>query len=154
MKTIFPKKEAHQPEWFVIDASEQTLGRLATEVSKLLRGKETTFYTPGIDQGNYVVIINAEKIKVSGKKETEKLYYRNNRRPGSLKVENLQSLRHRLPSRILEKAIWGMLPKGRLGRVYYSRLFIYKGDQPTAKKNKQFPSFDSIEWKQVNFKTN
>ena len=84
MKTIFPK-ECHVPKWFVIDANGKTLGRLSTEASKLLRGKETTFYTPGIDQGNYVVILNADKIEVSGNKETEKLYYRHSHTPGSLK---------------------------------------------------------------------
>lgn len=153
MKTIFPKKEYHQPQWFIIDASGQTLGRLATKVSKLLRGKETTLYTPGVDQGNYVVIINAEKIEVSGKKEKEKLYYRTNRRPGSLKVENLQSLRSRLPSRILEKAVWGMLPKGRLGRKYYQRLFVYKGENPVAKKNHSIPPLSDSTWKKIDLET-
>ena len=79
MKTIFPKKECHIPKWYVVDAKGKTLGRLATEVSKLLRGKETSYYTPGVDQGNYVVILNANKIEVSGKKESEKLYYRHYR---------------------------------------------------------------------------
>ena len=88
MKTIFPKKESHIPKWFVVDATDKTLGRLATEVSKLLRGKENSFFTPGVDQGNYVVVLNAEKIQVSGNKELQKLYYRTNQRPGSLKIEN------------------------------------------------------------------
>ena len=76
MKTIFPKQECHVPKWYVIDATDKTLGRLATEVSKLLRGKETSYFTPGVNQGNYVVVLNANKIRVSGNKETEKLYYR------------------------------------------------------------------------------
>jgi len=134
MKTIFPKKECHVPKWFVIDANGKTLGRLSTEASKLLRGKETTFYTPGIDQGNYVVILNADKIEVSGNKETEKLYYRHSHTPGSLKTETFQQLRNRIPSRILEKAIWGMLPKGSLGRQYYKRLFIYSDNKINYKK--------------------
>ena len=125
MKTIFPKKECHVPKWFVIDANGKTLGRLSTEASKLLRGKENTFFTPGVDQGNYVVILNADKIEVSGKKEEQKLYYRNSQRPGSLKVETFKQLQNRIPSRILEKSIWGMLPKGVLGREYYRRLYIY-----------------------------
>lgn len=149
MKTVFPKKEFHQPQWFLLDASEQTLGRLATEASKLLRGKETTFYTPGVDQGNYVVIINAEKISVTGNKEKGKLYYRNNRRPGSLKIESFQSLKRRLPSRILEKAIWGMLPKGRLGRIQYKRLFVYKGEQPVMKKNISEQTVALQYWKKI-----
>lgn len=129
MKTIFPKKECHVPKWFVIDANGKTLGRLSTEASKLLRGKETTFFTPGVDQGNYVVILNADKIEVSGKKEDQKLYYRNSQRPGSLKIETFKQLKNRIPTRILEKSIWGMLPKGVLGREYYRRLFIYSDNK-------------------------
>jgi len=136
MKTIFPKKEYHVPKWFVIDATGKTLGRLATETSKLLRGKETSFFTPGVDQGNFVVILNAEKIEVSGKKELQKLYYRNSQRPGSLKIENFKQLKNRIPSRILEKAIWGMLPKGVLGREFYRRLFIYSNNDIKYKKTK------------------
>jgi len=130
MKTIFPKKECHIPKWYVIDAKGKTLGRLSTEASKLLRGKETSFFTPGIDQGNYVVILNADKIEVSGKKEDQKLYYRNRlQRPGNLKIETFKQLKNRIPSRILEKSIWGMLPKGVLGREYYKRLFIYSDNK-------------------------
>jgi large subunit ribosomal protein L13 len=125
MKTVFPKQECHIPKWFVIDATDKTLGRLATEVSKLLRGKEISYFTPGVDQGNFVVILNASKIKVTGKKEEQKLYYRNSQRPGSLKIETFKQVKDRVPTRILEKAIWGMLPKGVLGREYYRRLYIY-----------------------------
>jgi large subunit ribosomal protein L13 len=125
MKTIFPKKECHKPKWFVVDATNKTLGRLATEVSKLLRGKEISYFTPGVDQGNFVVVLNAQKIQVSGKKEVQKLYYRNSQRPGSLKIETFKQLKERIPTRILEKAIRGMLPKGVLGRQYYRRLYIY-----------------------------
>jgi large subunit ribosomal protein L13 len=125
MKTIFPKKECHVPQWFVIDATGKTLGRLATEASKLLRGKENSFFTPGVDQGNFVVILNADKITISGNKESQKLYYRNSQRPGSLKIETFKQLKERIPTRILEKAIRGMLPKGVLGRNYYRRLYIY-----------------------------
>ena len=135
MKTIFPKKEYHIPKWFVIDANGKTLGRLSTEASKLLRGKENTFFTPGVDQGNYVVILNADKIEVSGKKEEQKLYYRNSQRPGSLKVETFKQLQNRIPSRILEKSIWGMLPKNVLGREYYKRLFIYSDNKINLVKN-------------------
>jgi large subunit ribosomal protein L13 len=125
MKTVFPKQECHIPKWFVVDATDKTLGRLATEVSKLLRGKEISYFTPGVDQGNFVVILNASKIKVTGKKEEQKLYYRNSQRPGSLKIETFKQVKERVPTRILEKAIWGMLPKGVLGREYYRRLYIY-----------------------------
>ena len=148
MKTIFPKKECHIPKWFVIDAKGKTLGRLSTEASKLLRGKETTFFTPGIDQGNYVVILNADKIQVTGKKEDEKLYYRNSQRPGSLKIETFKQLKNRIPSRILEKSIWGMLPKGVLGRNYYRRLYVYSDSKINYKtdKNEENLEMNTKEW--------
>ena len=142
MKTIFPKKECHIPKWYVVDAKGKTLGRLATEVSKLLRGKETSYYTPGVDQGNYVVILNANKIEVSGKKESEKLYYRHSQRPGSLKIETFKQVKDRIPARILEKAVWGMLPKGKLGRTYYRRLYIYCDDKINYAKGKEVMSDD------------
>jgi large subunit ribosomal protein L13 len=142
MKTIFPKKECHIPKWYVVDAKGKTLGRLATEVSKLLRGKETSYYTPGVDQGNYVVILNANKIEVSGKKESEKLYYRHSQRPGSLKIETFKQVKERIPTRILEKAVWGMLPKGKLGRTYYRRLYIYCNDKINYAKGKEVMSDD------------
>jgi large subunit ribosomal protein L13 len=138
MKTTFPKKECHVPKWFVIDATGKTLGRLSTEVSKLLRGKENSYFTPGVDQGNYVVILNASKIEVSGKKETQKLYYRNSQRPGSLKIETFKQVQQRRPNRIIEDAIWGMLPKGVLGRQYYRRLYVYSQNE-IAYKNKSIP---------------
>jgi large subunit ribosomal protein L13 len=105
-----------------------------------LRGKENSLFTPGVDQGNYVVILNANLIKVSGKKETEKLYYRNSQRPGSLKIETFKQLKARIPSRILEEAIWGMLPKGVLGREYYRRLYIYSDNKINFKKIKSMSS--------------
>lgn len=129
MKTLFPKQECHVPKWFVVDANGKTLGRLATEVSKLLRGKETSFFTPGVNQGNFVVVLNADKIEVSGKKELQKLYYRNSTRPGGLKSETFTQLKNRIPTRIIEQAVWGMLPKGVLGRSYYRRLFVYSDNK-------------------------
>ena len=136
MKTVFPKNECHIPKWFVIDATGKTLGRLATEVSKLLRGKEIAYFTPGVDQGNFVVILNANKIEVSGNKETQKLYYRNSQRPGSLKIETFKQVKERIPTRIIEKAVWGMLPKGVLGREYYRRLYIYCDNKINYTKSK------------------
>ncbi len=146
MKTIFPKKECHVPKWFVIDANGKTLGRLSTIASKLLRGKENTFFTPGVDQGNYLVILNADKVIVSGKKEEQKLYYRNSQRPGSLKIETFKQLQNRIPSRILEQAIWGMLPKGVLGREYYKRLFIYSDNKINYVKNEKGENNISQNW--------
>ena len=136
MKTLFPKKECHIPKWYVIDAAGKTLGRLATEASKLLRGKENTMFTPGVNQGNFVVILNAGEIQVSGKKATKKLYFRNSQRPGSLKAESYKQLKERIPTRIAEKAIWGMLPKGVLGRNYYRRLYVYSSNEILYKKAK------------------
>ena len=151
MKTIFPKKECHIPKWFVIDAKGKTLGRLSTEASKLLRGKETSLFTPGVDQGNYVVILNANQIEISGKKEDQKLYYRNSQRPGSLKIETFKQLKARIPSRILEKSIWGMLPKGVLGRNYYRRLYIYSDNKINYKTNKNSENLEinTKEWIKV-----
>lgn len=147
MKTIFPKKEYHIPKWFVIDAAGKTLGRLSTEASKLLRGKESSYYTPGVDQGNFVVILNAAQIEVTGKKETQKLYYRNSQRPGSLKVETFKQLKKRIPTRIIERSIWGMLPKGVLGRDYYRRLFVYSNDKINFLKNEES---NSAAWIKIN----
>jgi large subunit ribosomal protein L13 len=143
MKTLFPKQEVHIPKWFVIDATDKTLGRLSTEASKLLRGKETSLFTPGVNQGNFVVILNADKIKVSGKKAVQKLYYRNSQRHGGLKIETFTQLKNRIPTRILEEAIWGMLPKGVLGREYYRKLYIYSTDKIVYKNTKNNPSFNS-----------
>lgn len=145
-KTIFPKNECHVPKWFVVDANNKTLGKLATEVSKLLRGKENSFFTPGVDQGNFVIVLNAEKIIVTGNKENQKLYYRNSQRPGSLKIETFKQLKARIPQRILEKAIWGMLPKGVLGRNYYRRCYVYSGENVLESKNTPINLKQSDKW--------
>lgn len=136
--TIFPKKKNHIPKWILIDAAGKTLGRLASEISLLLRGKELSFFTPHIDQGNFVVVLNANQISVSGKKQKQKLYYRNSQRPGGLKIETFQQLKNRIPSRIIEKAVKGMLPKGILGRIYYRRLYIYFNNTIKYKKEEAF----------------
>lgn len=127
-KIEFPLKESYIPKYYIIDATNQTLGRLCTLASKLLRGKENIFYTPGVDLGNFVIIINSNKIKLSGKKNTQKFYYRQSQRPGSLKKETFLELNKRISHRVIEKAIWGMLPKKTLGRIYYRRLFVYTND--------------------------
>ena len=123
--TLFPKEQNHIPQWFIIDAEGLTLGRLASKVSLLLRGKKSSFFTPGIDQGNFVIIINASKIVYENKKSNQKLYYRNSQRPGSLKKETLKDLIVKNSAFILERAVWGMLPKGILGRIFYKRLYVY-----------------------------
>lgn len=151
--TQYPKKNNHIPQCFTINAQGKTLGRLATLVSKLLVGKEISLFTPGVDQGNFVIIYNASNIIVTGKKEKQKLYYRNSQRPGSLKFENFSELKARIPARIIEKAVWGMLPKGVLGRQYFKRLYVYS--KQTIGKDDKFTlmskqSDDSLGFKIVN----
>lgn len=147
MKTVFPKKECHVPKWFIVDATGKTLGRLATEVSQLLRGKQISFYTPGVDQGNFVVILNAKEVQVTGKKEQQKIYYRTSQRPGTMKTETFRQLQDRIPTRIVEQAVWGMLPKGVLGRHYYKRLYVYEAAQilvSTKQTGKKEQTMDEI----------
>jgi large subunit ribosomal protein L13 len=125
--TFIPSSENSQ--WFVVDAEGQKLGRLSTIVAQVLRGKHKSYYTPYLDMGDYVIIINADKISVSGKKETQKLYRRHSGYPGGLTTETFKALSTRIPERIIEKAVKGMLPKGRLGRHLYTKLKVYKGDK-------------------------
>tara|TARA_Y100001968_G_scaffold283752_1_gene282613 strand:+ start:647 stop:1099 length:453 start_codon:yes stop_codon:yes gene_type:complete len=132
-KTSVPSPESIERQWFLVDAENQTLGRLATEVASLLRGKTKPNFTPHLDTGDFVIVVNAEKIKVSGKKSDQKLYRRHSGRPGGMKVETFKSLQSRIPERIVESAIKGMLPHTRLGRQLFTKLKVYKGsDHPHA----------------------
>ena len=115
-------------KWYLIDAHGQTLGRLATLIVSIISGKHKSTYIPHKNCGDYVVIINAEAIKVTGKKFTQKYYRRHSGRPGGLKIEKFENLQMRYPERILEQAVKGMLPKGSLGRVLYRNLKVYKGN--------------------------
>lgn len=126
-KTILPTAENLDLKWYVIDAADQRLGRLATEVANILRGKNKPTFTPHMDTGDFVVIINAEKIEVTGKKRDQKLYRRHSGRPGGMKEETFGKLQARLPERILEQAIKGMLPKSSLGRKLFTKLKVYAG---------------------------
>jgi large subunit ribosomal protein L13 len=126
-KTLYPDKKSISPQWYLIDAENLTLGRLATQASILLRGKNTALYTPGLDSGNFVIITNAEKVKITGKKELQKLYYRHSGRPGGMTIQTYSTVQQKFPERILEKAIKGMLPKNSLGRQYFRRLSVIKG---------------------------
>jgi len=114
-------------KWYVIDAKDQILGRLASKASTILMGKNKNSYTPFLENGDYVIIINAEKIKTTGKKEKEKLYRNHSGFPGGMRVEKYSSLIGRRPEKIIEQAIKGMLPKGPLGRQIYKNLKVYKG---------------------------
>ena len=128
-KTSVPSPDSIDRQWFLVDAENQTLGRLATEVASVLRGKTKPNFTPHLDTGDFVIVVNAEKIKVTGKKGDQKLYRRHSGRPGGMKVETFKSLQSRIPERIVEKAIKGMLPHTRLGRQLFNKLKVYKGSE-------------------------
>ena len=126
MKTTFmQKKENIERKWYVIDAEGQTLGRLATKAATILRGKHKPTYTPHVDCGDYVIVINAAKVKLTGKKLDDKMYYNHSGYPGGLRERNAQEMIEKYPEEMMERAIKGMLPKGRLGRQMYKKLFVY-----------------------------
>jgi large subunit ribosomal protein L13 len=126
-KTSVPSIDSIDRQWYLVDAENQTLGRLATEVASVLRGKNKATFTPHLDTGDFVVVVNADKIRVSGNKPQQKLYRRHSGRPGGMKVETFAHLQERLPERIVEKAIKGMLPHNALGRQMFRKLKVYKG---------------------------
>jgi large subunit ribosomal protein L13 len=137
-KTTLPSPETLDRQWYLVDAADQTLGRLATEVARVLRGKNKPTYTPHLDTGDFVVVINAEKVRVSGNKDTQKLYRRHSGRPGGMKTETFAHLQSRLPERIVEKAIKGMLPHNTLGRQLFRKLKVYRGpEHPHAAQQPQ-----------------
>ncbi len=127
MKTFSAKQETVKREWFVIDATDKILGRLSTEIARRLRGKHKPEYTPHVDTGDYIVIVNADKVRVTGNKEQNKIYYHHTGFIGSLKSVNLAKLRKEHPERILEKSVKGMLPKNSLGRTMFKKLKVYAG---------------------------
>ena len=129
MKTISSKPETAQHDWFVIDADGVTLGRLATEVARRLRGKHKTEYTPHVDTGDFIVIVNAEKVKVTGNKAQDKMYYRHTGHPGGLKEANFTQMIERTPEKVIELAVKGMLPRNPLGRAMYRKLKVYAGQE-------------------------
>ena len=129
MKTFSAKPHEVKRDWFVIDASNQVLGRLAVEIARRLRGKHKPEFTPHVDTGDYIVVINAEKIRVTGRKAEQKMYYRHSQYPGSLKTTSFTKLQKKFPTRIIEKAVKGMLPKGPLGSAMYRKLKVYAGEQ-------------------------
>ena len=128
-KTALPIKENLEQKWYVIDATNQRLGRLATEIAVILRGKNKPTFTPHMDTGDFVVVVNADKVIVTGKKSSQKLYRRHSGRPGGMKVETFNQLQARIPTRIIEKAVKGMLPKNSLGRKLFTKLKVYAGDK-------------------------
>jgi len=129
MKTFVPSTAAVERKWYVVDADGMTLGRLASEVAKVLRGKNKAIFTPHLDTGDYVIIVNAEKVKVTGKKMEQKIYYRHSDYVGGMKETTLKEMLVKHPERVLEFAVKGMLPKGPLGRQMYKKLFVYAGPE-------------------------
>jgi large subunit ribosomal protein L13 len=132
-KTYVTKQEDVEREWYVVDASGQTLGRLASQVAHVLRGKHKRVYSPSVDAGDYVIVVNAEKVHVTGRKLDQKMYYRYSGYPGGLKATTLRNLLQKHPTRVIEHAVRGMLPKNRLGRRMFKKLKVYAGpDHPHA----------------------
>ena len=128
MRTTYMAKPADiEKKWYVVDATDKTLGRLASEIASVLRSKNKAIYTPHIDTGDYVIVVNADKIKVTGKKLEQKVYYRHSDYVGGMKETTLKEMLNKKPERVIELAVKGMLPKGPLGREMYKKLFVYAG---------------------------
>ena len=127
MKTFSAKPESVTRDWYVIDAEGKTLGRLATEVARRLRGKHKAEYTPHVDTGDYIIVVNAEKVQVTGNKSSDKMYYSHTGYPGGIREINFEKLQARKPTMIIEKAVKGMLPKNPLGRAMFRKLKVYAG---------------------------
>lgn len=129
MKTFMASPATIERKWYVVDATNMTLGRLASEVAKVLRGKNKAIFTPHIDTGDYVIVINAEKVKVTGKKLDQKIYYHHSDYVGGMKETTLREMLAKKPEKVIELAVKGMLPKGPLGRQMYTKLHVYAGPE-------------------------
>lgn len=144
-KTYLPPQDSLERQWYIVDAADQRLGRLASEIAMILRGKNKPTYTPHLDTGDFVIVVNAEKVKVTGKKRTQKTYQRHSGRPGGMKTETFAQLQARLPERIIETAVRGMLPKNSLGRSLFTKLKVYKGpDHPHQAQQPQALKINTI----------
>ena len=129
MKTFMASPATIERKWYVVDAADMTLGRLASEVAKVLRGKNKPIFTPHIDTGDYVIVINAEKVKVTGRKLDQKIYYHHSEYVGGMKETTLREMMAKKPEKVVELAVKGMLPKGPLGRQMYTKLHVYAGPE-------------------------
>lgn len=129
MKTYSAKKETARHNWFVVDATDKTLGRMATEIANRLRGKHKAEYTPHVDTGDYVVVVNAEKVKVTGNKAADKNYYHHTGYPGGIKSTSFEKLIDKAPERAIEAAVKGMMPKNKLSRAMLGKLKVYAGNE-------------------------
>jgi large subunit ribosomal protein L13 len=144
-KTYLPTVNSVNRKWYVVDAADQRLGRLASEIASVLRGKNKPEFTPFIDAGDFVIVINAEKVVVTGRKKTQKLYRRHSGRPGGMKEESFEKLQARIPERIIEKAVKGMLPKNTMGRDLFTKLKVYEGaDHPHAAQMPEVLTINTI----------
>jgi large subunit ribosomal protein L13 len=138
MRTFIPKKDDIEQKWWLINAEGRILGRLATEVADLIRGKRKPQFTSHLDTGDFVVVVNAEKIKVTGRKLEQKKYYHHSLYPGGIKEVTLKDLLAKKPEEVIKKAVWGMVPKGKLGRALYKKLKVYRGpSHPHEAQNPQ-----------------
>jgi large subunit ribosomal protein L13 len=142
MRTQFATKETVERKWFVVDAEGKTLGRLATRIATVLRGKHKPIFTPHVDTGDHVIVVNAEKIRLTGDKMTKKVYYHHTGYPGALKAFRAEEILARAPERIVEEAVWGMLPKGPLGKAMRRKLKVYSG--PAHHHDAQKP--EPLQW--------
>lgn len=129
MKSYMARPQEVERKWYVVDAEGQTLGRLATQIAAVLRGKNKAQYTPHIDTGDFVVVVNADRIEVTGRKAEQKIYYRHTGYPGGLKEVSYERMMDRKPTEIVRKAVWGMMPKSRLARAQFKKLKIYAGSE-------------------------
>ena len=129
MKSFMASPATVERKWYVVDATGYTLGRLASEVAKVLRGKNKAIFTPHIDTGDYVIVVNADKIKVTGKKLDQKIYYHHSDYVGGMKETTLREMMNKKPEKVIELAVKGMLPKGPLGRQMYTKLHVYAGPE-------------------------
>ncbi|NOZ26121.1 MAG: 50S ribosomal protein L13 [Nitrospirae bacterium] len=127
MKTCFAKKGEVERKWYLVDASDKVLGRLATRIATYLRGKHKAQFTPNVDTGDFIVVVNAEKVKLTGKKLDDKIYYHHTGYPGGIKAETAGKRLQRKPEAVIMDAVWGMLPKNRLGRAMLKKLKVYRG---------------------------
>lgn len=144
-KTPLPNIETLEQQWYIVDAANQRLGRLASEIANVLRGKNKPIFTPHLDTGDFVIVINAEQVVVTGKKAEQKLYRRHSGRPGGMKVETFAHLQNRIPERIIEQAVKGMLPKNSLGRKLFTKLRVYTGtDHPHAAQKPEVLTINTI----------
>ncbi|MDD3694879.1 MAG: 50S ribosomal protein L13 [Lentisphaeria bacterium] len=130
MKTFLPKVDEIERKWYIIDAQDQVLGRLAVKIANMLRGKHKPTFTPHLDCGDNIVVVNAEKVVLTGRKEEQKEYQDFSGYIGGLKRQNAATVRARKPTRLIEDAVWGMMPKGKLGRAQFKKLHVYAGAGP------------------------